>query len=432
MGPACFASPRTGKALSDGLEGDPSICQFQLTILPPVNHDNKPSSPGSVTTNGTSTTTSQSPKTPLRLANADAAFRRSIVAAPKVFVRMDDKHCFRLDMRQLETLELQVPTEKNDETTTQSPPCLLMMFQTCCFRIFSLKEDREGTQKELESAYHRLQACWERLSFQREGMVGVFPNDWTNSFGTSSGSSGGRGSSSNEAGQRNATTVATAGEQDKTPHDNPKVQEGEEDGKAVSLMLRKRQTCYAKSREGLQSLNKVLDMPAWIWERDDPKRRRLFSESNDDNDAPHVLREHLSDSLCSAADHLSASFWANRNEKHQVIQRHETEIQNYNDEMEQLLTEAFPRTHRGRFPAATTATSPEAINKRRQPPPSPPGCSHSTSSSPQAGTPAVTQDVNHGSAYLRRRWLLQAKETMKLQRQAIVDRHRLSLLPSRM
>lgn len=451
FGPACFSSPSVAKLLSDEVQGDSSICPFQMTVVLPIMNQNKPSSPeGSASTSGTGTTSSQSPKTPLRTANADIAFRRSNLVAAKVFVRIDDKHCFRMDMRQLEKMELQVPDSSdgnNNEkkATAQKPPCLLLIYPTCCFRIFSLSEDQNSTHKELESIYHRLQTCWESLSFPRDGMVGgIFPHDWNNSCGTSSGSSGGHGASSNEAGQRQTTTTATtttiAGGGMAHASSNGPDNQKQEDGKAALRLVRQRQKCFAKSREGLRSLNAVLDMPAWIWEGSDPKRRRVLQEGADDGLDDDVdvdkkiesnaLRDHLSDSLCSTADNLSSSFWVNRSEKQQIAQFYETKVQQQDDEMEQLLAVAFPRSHRGRFPSS--ATSPEAAaagNKRNRKVPSPPGL---TAPSPaQTETPAVTQDPTQNGAQTRRRLLLQAKEAMNRQRQAIVGRHKLSLLPTR-
>jgi hypothetical protein len=230
----------------------------------------------------------------------------------QVFLQIDRTFCFQVDLRQLVRVFWYGETA-TDEKRTNEIPFFVLHFDSCSFRIFSEQATNSNTTDflSLKSVASRLK----KAAFQR----------------VSTANSDSSVRASNEFGQHDNRHD----ERDSLPSDT--------DNQGLRLVKR-RKVALAKSWNGLQSLQQVLDMP-----------HEAVSKEHD-------LADTIGPILTATADELSSSYCRSI-ELVGAIHSCNDNIRDCEKELEHVFSTAFPppRTKHRRDVSSSPARIPEVV-----------------------------------------------------------------------
>jgi hypothetical protein len=356
VGPAFFSTNQAPQDL------DPAMCKFEMSI-----YSSKPDTVASTRTI-TSTLESPSPMTPAIKSSTEQANETV------VFFRVDDR-VYQVDLGQIQSLDVLHSEESED--ATPKPPCLLVRFSTCHFRIFSTSGMVSAEYDQIST----LNSTMAHLNLCLSASNAPFPCG-NSSLASPTPSSA--PSSSTELGQREMYRDA-----DMMPHphqETPPPATTTTDAKedAILKTIQRHQRAHAQSQQGLESLQQLLHLP-----------QPPVGEAPSSN-----LRDHASALLTAVADDYNSSY-CSRAQLAQAAQVYDSRIQSYQTRLDDLLTNFFPSSRPAKR-SRTTNGSGRSIVPEDKPKP--------TSSDQVVAC---------------------ASNLMQQHKEAVQGRHALSLLPNR-
>jgi hypothetical protein len=321
VGPACFAAHGV----------DPAM--FRLDICT-VEGQEKITSPDASSVS-TSLSMSQSPKIPAQ-ADGTSHETKNPTECLSVFLQIDRTFVFQVDLSQLRGVYLleESATEKPTNESTHIP-YFLLHFDSCSFRIFS--EQANNTDfASLKAAAARLN----KAAFQR--VTTLYPVEYPLlQYSDYS------GRSSNEFGQHGNSDYSHV-------EDNRHDKRGQADSvpsvtdNQVMRRVKQRKIALARSWDGLQSLQEVLDMPL---------------EAVPD---AHNLADTIGRILTATADELSSSYCPSI-DLVRALQSCNDDIIHCEKELDNVFAAGFPppRTKKRRGMNSSPATIPEVVENSK-------------------------------------------------------------------
>jgi hypothetical protein len=289
LGPAFFSTEQAPQDL------DPAMCKFEMAIYS--------SSPDPAAR----ARTLESPVTPAIKSSTEQANETV------VFFRVDDR-VYQVDLGQMQTLDVLHNVESED--AAPRPPCLLVRFSTCHFRIFSTSGMVTAEYDQIStfnSTMRRLNSCVSASNTP-------FPCA-DSSFASPTGSS--HPSSSTELGQREISRDA---DMMAHPHEEtPPATTADAKEDAILKTILRHQRAHAQSQKGLESLQHLLHLP----------------QPPAGEEPPSNLRDHASALLTAVADDWNSSY-CSRAQLVQAAQAYYSRIQSYQTQLDDVLTNFFP------------------------------------------------------------------------------------------
>jgi hypothetical protein len=373
IGPAFFAKTSSGD--------DPAMCRFEAAIH--------------TLTNKRTPSKNTPTRTPLgyhrRHHHQQQKAEPDNYKESLAFFCIDDR-VYQVNLGKIESVEIKLPNTNEEHTTTtvtttmMKPPCLIVQFDTCCFRIFSISNFFSENQfSVLNDQVSVLNAAKIRI----EGLImsdyrSQFParfSDSTSPTGTSAGSS-------SEPGQKEYQEQQQQEEKNSQEHSEHSISEKEDDRsleRSVAL-TQKCQKSYNKSKESIEALQKLLEVHH-------PNAKKKAKPSTE-------LRNTVSNLLASMANSMSSSF-CTQSQLVESIQTHNQLITSCHNQVDDILKSVWPNLRpkkRARYGSSSTTKSEES--EPRPPPPKQESIAH-------------------------------LKDIMKKHKQVITAKYTISLLPTR-
>eukprot|EP00797_Seminavis_robusta_P026382 Sro479_g151150.1 n/a (412) ;mRNA; r:13106-14341 len=265
-------------------------------------------------------------------------------------VRVDKEGVFQVDPKQLVTTELVLHDQSNNNNL---PPCLLLTFSTCLWRIFPLhtpsptkpvSSDSDNTSRDewKQAAVESLQTL--EKSLHQLLQSGTSSAAWSPCTSSSL--------SNNETGQRDIHTSSSSSASHHNHHKKfkgvPKT-EALQDHNTVRKVRRQRDALN-RSILGLRSMEVVLESPASSFlhnnNRDNNNNNDTCADSLDaaqtqvQNTRQQQQQQSLVPLLAGITEDLSAAF-GNDHDKQEALQAYRRKLDDTRD-MEQLLDAFFP------------------------------------------------------------------------------------------
>ena len=297
------------------------------------------------------------------------------------FMFIDDR-VYQMDLGKVKNVAL-----KALEAGSHQPPCLLMRYPNCAFRIFSLMGNGTDQYAILNTGKNEI------LSVLNGDMYRPFPTkdlDFLNS--PMAGSSGTNTGLNSEPGQQELAlqheTVRLSSEDTSSRKSNSKpsdmvvVMVMDATMEQCKAKTQKCQTCLNTARDGLQSLRRLLKSP-----------QRSQAKS------PQELRTTASNLLTSVANNVGASFACTQEEVVTAARGLDQEMDSYQSQLDTLLKSIWPANKRPKKRARGSNG-----NKRNVPP--------------------LPQDVQDAS-------IDQVEMLLAKHKQALRSKYALAMLPTR-
>ena len=289
-------------------ETDPAMCKFEAAI--------------NIIANKKTPTKEEMPRTPLAFkGKVDVESKESIG-----FFYVEDR-AYQVDLGEV----MQVDVELSPNET--KPPCLLIHFSTCIFRIFSLLGMAADQFSVLNAAKTRL------LALIASDYISTFPA----LNGDISSQSLGNTATSSEQGQKAELSQEKASEEGYDASEKP-----------TERCIQITNTChrsYNKTREDAQSLNRLLETI--------PESSRKKTSSVD--------RNTISNLLNSMAENMSSSF-CTQEQLSDAVQTHNKWMKTYHTELDEILSSVWRRPKkRARLSGGSKDISSTLENQPQQP-----------------------------------------------------------------
>ena len=277
------------------------MCKFEAAI--------------NIITNKMTPTKNDLPRTPLALkGKVDSIESKASIG----FFYIEDR-VYQVDLGGIMQVEVELSPDE------LKPPCLLIHFSTCILRIFSLFGMAAEQFAVLNGAKTRL------LALISSEYISSFPSshgDITSPYLGSSQKSSSEPAQKQPEIMSHHETRLKGGPDGESP--SSEMQNSKDCLEKCIEVTNKCQVSYQKSREDLQSLNRLLETR--IPEQSSPRKRRT----------PSVDRETLSSLLNSMADNMSSSF-CTQGQLTDSVQTHNQWIKTYHTELDQIFSSIWTK-----------------------------------------------------------------------------------------
>jgi hypothetical protein len=281
-------------------ESDPAMCSFELVLFVAKAERKSPLHDGRF---------SRHPTTAYQSRLKEAAE----VQESALFFRID-RTVYQADLIQIENIEVEIDT---NEDGVSKPPCLLIQFSTCTFRVFSMDGFAADQFSLLGGVKSRI------VNVVTSDGICPFPTKFA-PLASPNVSSGGH-TSSNEPGQKQ--TTAGMGSLEEKSTDGKIEKQNSTDSDSVDEFVsktNKSRTSLQQARERLETLQKVLALP-------------VTSVAGSTAD----LQEQMSELLTSVPESVAASY-CTRLQISRALHAHNSKIKKYHSELHDISKAFIP------------------------------------------------------------------------------------------